>query len=122
MVRNANPDGTISSLNADQLDVCFKYIYKGMEDPKGEASAAMLKWHEAAFKKGGLGSIIRVLTEKPKKGQKGGDDDEPEEEEGVSQNKKNSTSNNHCCCNCRQSKTQNLLDLFLNNNNEQTGG
>ncbi len=53
----------ISKLDAEQVDTLMKYIYKGFEVPSDGSSAHLLIWHEKAFAAGGLGSIIRVLTD-----------------------------------------------------------
>jgi len=61
-VKEKDIDAAVNTLNADQLDVLMKYIYRGLAT--GEQSAALLKWHESALKKAGLGSIVRALTER----------------------------------------------------------
>jgi len=79
MVRTANTDQAVANLSSDELDVCMRYIYKGLES--GDNSNALLKWHESVFNKAGLGSIIRALTfrnktkDTPSKGQQEDEDD-----------------------------------------------
>eukprot|EP01132_Coremiostelium_polycephalum_P007506 gene7506-9224_t len=55
-------DAAVESLDQDQLDVLMKYVYRGLA--VGDNSAIFFKWHEAVLKKGGLGTIIRVISEK----------------------------------------------------------
>lgn len=66
MARDNNPENTVKSLNDDQLDVCMKYVYRGLQD--GENCNVFLKYHEAIFAKGGLGPIIRALVKEKKQG------------------------------------------------------
>ncbi|EGC28986.1 p16-arc [Dictyostelium purpureum] len=53
---------SVESLNDEQLDVLMKYVYRGLA--VGENSAIFFKWHECVLKKGGMGTIIRVISEK----------------------------------------------------------
>jgi hypothetical protein len=78
MARDTNPAATVGGLKEQQLDVAMKYIYKGMEIAP-DTSAALLKWHEAVFEKGGIGSIMRVLTDRPKK-KEANEEPEPEDD------------------------------------------
>ena len=57
-------DEVISELNREQIDILMKFIYKGFENGSEKVSSHLLQWHEKAFNVGGLGSIIRVLTDK----------------------------------------------------------
>ncbi|UYV63453.1 ARPC5, partial [Cordylochernes scorpioides] len=54
----------VSSLDTDLLDVLMKYIYKGFEKPVENSSGHLLIWHEKTYAAGGLGCIVRVLTDK----------------------------------------------------------
>lgn len=56
----------VNSLDKDSVDVLMKYIYRGFELPASEnvTCAALLVWHEKVMEKGGLGSIIRVMTDR----------------------------------------------------------
>jgi len=58
----------VNSLDKDLVDTLMKYIYRGFELPGSEnvSCAVLLVWHEKALAKGGLGSIIRVMTDRKK--------------------------------------------------------
>ena len=58
----------VESLNKDAVDTLMKYIYRGFELTGSEHvnCALLLVWHEKATLKGGLGSIIRVMTDRKK--------------------------------------------------------
>jgi actin related protein 2/3 complex subunit 5 len=42
----------------------MKYIYRGFSEPTDNSGAILLTWHEKAYAIGGLGSIVRVLTDR----------------------------------------------------------
>lgn len=65
-VKTSDIDSLLSNMDLDQLDLIMKYIYKGFESPSEGRSAHFLAWHQKVFAKAGLGSIIRVLTDKKK--------------------------------------------------------
>ncbi|KAL8598144.1 Actin-related protein 2/3 complex subunit 5 [Nucella lapillus] len=54
----------VKSLDPKSVDVLMKYIYRGFESPADGSSAVLLTWHEKTFAAGGLGSIVRVLTDR----------------------------------------------------------
>lgn len=54
----------VKSLDSETLDLLMKYIYKGFENPSEGSSGALLTWHEKVFNSGGLGTIMRVLTDR----------------------------------------------------------
>ncbi|XP_013389608.1 actin-related protein 2/3 complex subunit 5-like isoform X1 [Lingula anatina] len=60
----ADIDKGVNALDSQTLDVLMKYIYRGFENPSEGSSAQLLTWHEKSFKKGGLGCIVRVLTDR----------------------------------------------------------
>lgn len=62
-IKTSQIEDIISRLDVEQVDTLMKYIYKGFEIPSEGSSAHLLVWHEKAFSVGGLGSIIRVLTD-----------------------------------------------------------
>jgi len=57
-------EACVKSLDQPMLDVLMKYIYRGMEEPSDNSSAALLTWHQKVFAIGGLGSIMRVMTDR----------------------------------------------------------
>lgn len=63
-IRISEIEAIVNELNFDEIDILIKYIYKGFEVPSDGSSAHLLVWHDKAFNKGGVGSIIRVLTDK----------------------------------------------------------
>jgi len=54
----------VAALDREQIDLLMKYIYRGFEIPSEGSSAHLLLWHEKVFAVGGLGAIVRVLTDK----------------------------------------------------------
>ena len=61
-VKEAGVKAIVDSLNDDQNDLLMKYVYRLLAT--GESSTILLKWHECAFEKGGLGCIVRVISER----------------------------------------------------------
>lgn len=53
----------VNSLDLDEIDVLMRYIYYGFEHPVEGSSGYLLTWHDKACNRGGVGSIVRVLTE-----------------------------------------------------------
>ncbi|GAB1606448.1 actin-related protein 2/3 complex subunit 5-C-like [Argonauta hians] len=62
--RGNDIDQALEGLNSKQVDTLMKYIYIGFEFFLEGSSAILLTWHEKTFAVGGLGSIIRVLTDR----------------------------------------------------------
>merc|ERR1712096_452575 len=54
----------VADLDNDSRDVLMKFIYKGFEVPSEGSSAHLLLWHEKIFNLTGVGSVVRVLTDK----------------------------------------------------------
>lgn len=59
-------EGAVKKLDNDQKDILMKYIYRGFEIPADGSSAHLLLWHEKVFEEAGVGSIVRVLTDRKK--------------------------------------------------------
>ncbi|ESO06094.1 hypothetical protein HELRODRAFT_105985 [Helobdella robusta] len=57
-------DGAVSKLDETKLDTLMKYIYRSFDKPSENSSASLLIWHDKVFAKTGVGSIIRVLTDR----------------------------------------------------------
>jgi len=53
----------VDSLDVEELDILMKYIYRCMESGEHD-SKSLFKWHEKVLEKSGMGSIVRVLTER----------------------------------------------------------
>ncbi|XP_044742464.1 actin-related protein 2/3 complex subunit 5-A [Chrysoperla carnea] len=53
----------VAALDIELVDVLMKYVYRGFEVPSEGKSAHLLLWHEKAYSVGGVGSIVRVLTD-----------------------------------------------------------
>ncbi|XP_022094892.1 actin-related protein 2/3 complex subunit 5-like [Acanthaster planci] len=62
--RASDIEKTVNSLDLDVIDILMKYIYRGFSEPTENSSAILLTWHEKAYAVGGLGSIVRVLTDR----------------------------------------------------------
>eukprot|EP00753_Platysulcus_tardus_P004780 PLAT12686.1.p2 GENE.PLAT12686.1~~PLAT12686.1.p2 ORF type:complete len:132 (+),score=61.08 PLAT12686.1:41-436(+) len=61
-VRDDEMPRIVDGMSEEEIDVLMKYIYRGLGDL--ENCASLLKWHEKALEKGGLGSIVRAFTER----------------------------------------------------------
>lgn len=62
-IKASQIEEAVASLDKDLIDVLMKYVYKGFEIPSEGSSGHLLLWHEKAYAVGGLGSIVRVLTD-----------------------------------------------------------
>jgi len=56
----------VKQLDYEQRDILMKYIYRGFEVPNEKSSAQLLVWHDRVFNHSGVGSVVRVLTDKKK--------------------------------------------------------
>jgi len=56
----------VGQLDSESRDILMKFIYRGFEVPNEGSSAHLLIWHEKVFAVSGVGSIVRVLTDKKK--------------------------------------------------------
>ena len=64
-VKTSDIPKSLESLSVEELDVLLKYIYKGFSlGLDGQQCASLLSWHEKIVAKGGMGSVIRVLTDR----------------------------------------------------------
>lgn len=63
-IKTSDIEKTIAQLDRDQIDMLMKYVYKGFENPSEGRSAHLLAWHEKVYSAGGIGSIVRVLTDR----------------------------------------------------------
>lgn len=53
----------VNSLDSNLLDTLMKYVYKGFETPSEGSSGLLLLWHEKIYNIGGVGCIVRVLSD-----------------------------------------------------------
>ncbi|XP_070581741.1 actin-related protein 2/3 complex subunit 5-C-like [Ptychodera flava] len=54
----------VNELDKDTIDVLMKYIYRGFENVTDNSGATLLSWHEKVVNVGGVGCIVRVLTDR----------------------------------------------------------
>lgn len=62
-IKSSQIEDAVAALDRDLVDVLMKYIYRGFEIPTEGSSGHLLQWHEKAYSVGGVGSIVRVLTD-----------------------------------------------------------
>ena len=48
----------------EEKQTLMKYIYRGFEKPVNGSSAQLLIWHEYTFASTGIGTIVRVFTDR----------------------------------------------------------
>ena len=63
-IRKGQIKQKVEELDGEQKRCLMKYIYRGFEQPKDGSSAHLLKWHEHTFASTGLGTIMRVFTDR----------------------------------------------------------
>uniref|UniRef100_A0A023FWL2 Actin-related protein 2/3 complex subunit 5 n=1 Tax=Amblyomma parvum TaxID=251391 RepID=A0A023FWL2_AMBPA len=63
-VKASEMEQAVGSLDRESVDVLMKYIYRGFESPSEGSSGHLLAWHEKAYAAGGIGSIVRVMTDR----------------------------------------------------------
>ena len=54
----------IKLLDKTEVDILMKYIYRGFAESTDNASAVLLAWHDKAVAVGGIGAIVRVMTDR----------------------------------------------------------
>lgn len=62
-VKSSEIEPVVNTLDLDEIDILMRFIYYGFEHPVEGSSAHLLTWHDKACNRGGVGSIVRVLTE-----------------------------------------------------------
>ncbi|XP_071441860.1 actin-related protein 2/3 complex subunit 5-A [Hetaerina americana] len=62
-IKSSQIEEAVNALDRDFVDVLMKYVYRGFEFPSEGSSGHLLLWHEKAYAVGGVGSIVRVLTD-----------------------------------------------------------
>ena len=62
--KTADIEKGVSGLNEYQLDILMKYVYKGFAEGGEKDFPILLSFHERIYKLGGLGCIMRVLTDR----------------------------------------------------------
>lgn len=62
-VKSSEIEPVVNTLDLDEIDILMRYIYYGFEHPVEGSSGYLLTWHDKACNRGGVGSIVRVLTE-----------------------------------------------------------
>ena len=63
-IKQNQVDAIVKELDSDQRDILMRYIYRGFEIPSEGSSGHLLIWHEKVFEISGVGSIVRVLTDR----------------------------------------------------------
>ncbi|KAI8928538.1 ARP2/3 complex 16 kDa subunit (p16-Arc)-domain-containing protein [Entophlyctis helioformis] len=54
----------VGQLPPQLVDTLMKYLYRAMASPDVFSSALLLSWHEKVYEVGGVGSVVRVLTDR----------------------------------------------------------
>ena len=54
----------VGGLSLEDCDTLMKYVYKLMQRPKTSNCASLLKIHASLVEKAGLGSIVRMMTDR----------------------------------------------------------
>ncbi|KDR15108.1 actin-related protein 2/3 complex subunit 5-like protein isoform X1 [Zootermopsis nevadensis] len=62
-IKASQIEEAVGALDRDLVDVLMKYVYRGFESPSEGSSGHLLLWHEKAYVVGGVGSIMRVLSD-----------------------------------------------------------
>ncbi|XP_018569304.1 actin-related protein 2/3 complex subunit 5 [Anoplophora glabripennis] len=62
-IKPSQIEDAVNSLDTNLMDILMKYIYKGFEYPSEGSSGHLLLWHEKIYNVGGVGCIVRVLSD-----------------------------------------------------------
>lgn len=62
-IKSNQIEDAVGKLDRELVDVLMKYVYRGFEIPSEGSSGHLLLWHEKAYNVGGVGSIVRVLSD-----------------------------------------------------------
>ncbi|XP_046735958.1 actin-related protein 2/3 complex subunit 5 [Diprion similis] len=62
-IKSNQIEDAVAKLDKYLVDVLMKYIYRGFEIPSEGSSGHLLLWHEKVYNVGGVGSIVRVLSD-----------------------------------------------------------
>eukprot|EP00056_Hartaetosiga_gracilis_P014459 m.240629 g.240629 ORF g.240629 m.240629 type:complete len:152 (+) comp15608_c0_seq1:185-640(+) len=63
-VKSSELADIVKGLSQGETDVAMKYVYKGMQTPDEAYSNVLLQWHSQLTAHGGLGSVVRVLSDR----------------------------------------------------------
>ncbi|XP_001198802.2 actin-related protein 2/3 complex subunit 5-B [Strongylocentrotus purpuratus] len=64
MFKASEVGDAVNSLDSNSIDILMKYIYREFAAPSEKSASVCLTWHEKVYAVGGVGSIIRVLTDR----------------------------------------------------------
>ncbi|XP_072176632.1 actin-related protein 2/3 complex subunit 5-B-like [Diadema setosum] len=62
--KSSEVENAVNSLDPESIDVLMKYIYRSFAEPSEGTAGIMLTWHEKVYAVGGVGCIMRVLTDR----------------------------------------------------------
>ncbi|KAJ1986058.1 arp2/3 complex subunit [Dimargaris cristalligena] len=62
-VKSSDISSIIKTLSPQEIDTLAKYIYHGLAHPATYNCGVLLSWHEKVIEVGGLGTIVRVLSD-----------------------------------------------------------
>ncbi|KAI8872672.1 ARP2/3 complex 16 kDa subunit (p16-Arc) [Ramicandelaber brevisporus] len=63
-IRAQDAAGIAQKLSIEERDVLSKYLYHGLARPAQFNCAVLLMWHEKLVEAGGLGTLVRTMTDK----------------------------------------------------------
>ena len=63
-IKTSQIESAVAELDNENRDILMKVIYRGFENPSEGSSGHLLVWHEKVFAVSGVGSIVRVMTDK----------------------------------------------------------